>query len=42
MQLLAHVTSYEFGTGVAIFLIGIIVGQCVTLVGIWMAARRNS
>ncbi len=41
MLLLAHVTSYELGTGVAIFLAGIIVGQMVSLIGIWIKARRS-
>jgi hypothetical protein len=40
VQLLAHVTTYEFGTGIAIFLAGVVIGQCVTLIGIWIAARR--
>jgi len=41
MQMLAHVTSYEFGTGIAIFLIGVIIGQLVSLIGIWIKARRS-
>lgn len=41
MQLFAHVTSYELGTGIAIFLAGVVVGQCVSLIGSWIRARRN-
>jgi hypothetical protein len=41
MQLLAHVTSYEFGTGIAIFLAGVVIGQFISLIGIWIKARRS-
>jgi hypothetical protein len=41
MQLLAHVTSYEYGTGIALFLTGVIVGQFLSLIGIWLKARRS-
>jgi hypothetical protein len=41
MYLLAHVTSHEIGTGVAIFLVGMVVGQCAMLIGIWLSARRK-
>lgn len=41
MQLLAHVSTPEFATSIATFLIGMLVGQCVALIAVLMAARRG-
>jgi hypothetical protein len=41
MQLLAHVTSYEYGSGIAIFLTGVIIGQLVSQIGNLLKARRS-
>jgi ABC-type uncharacterized transport system permease subunit len=41
MPLIAHVTSYEFGTGIAVFLAGVVVGQAISLIAGWLRARRG-
>lgn len=41
MPMFAHVTSYEVGTGVAMLLTGIVIGQFISLVAMWLKSRRN-